>query len=79
MDQRCGLERLAGCLLNQFLGSQLPQLLVDEWQQLFGGMRIALLNGAEDARNVVHGHEDNRSREVGQGIPHGQEIPIIPP
>jgi hypothetical protein len=33
---------------------QLPKLVVDERQELLGGPGIALLDGAEDLRNVAH-------------------------
>ena len=54
MDQGRGLERLAGLLLGQPLGGQLAQLVVDQRQELLGRLRVALLDGREDAGHVVH-------------------------
>ena len=45
VDQGRGLERLPGRLVGQPLGRQLPQLVVDQGQQLPGGVRVALLDG----------------------------------
>ena len=55
VDQGRGLERLAGLLLGQPLRRQLAQLVVDQRQQLLGGVRVALLDGGQDARDVVEG------------------------
>ena len=54
MDQGRGLERLPGLLLGQPLRGQLAQLVVDQRQQLLGGLRVALLDGREDAGHVIH-------------------------
>ena len=61
MDQGGGLERLAGLLLRQLLGGQLAQLVVDQRQELLGRLRVALLDGREDAGHVVH-HRETPSR-----------------
>ena len=58
VDEGRGLERLAGLLLRQALGRQLAQLVVDERQQLLGGVWVALVDGGQDARNITHGPED---------------------
>jgi hypothetical protein len=50
--KRGGLQSLARLLLGQLLGGQLPQLVVYKWQQLSGGVRVALLDGEQDARNL---------------------------
>ena len=55
MDQGRGVERLARLLVRQPLGGQLAQLIVDQGQELLGGLRVAGLDGREDARDVVHG------------------------
>jgi hypothetical protein len=57
VNQGGGLERLAGLLVRQPLGGQLAKLVVDEWEQSLGGLRIALLDGREDAGHVVHDHD----------------------
>ena len=49
VDQGGGLQRLAGLLLGQLLGRQLAQLVVDQRQELLGGVRIAALDGGQDA------------------------------
>src|SRR5207249_3220436 len=54
MDQGGGLEGLAGLFLGHPLGRQLPQLVVNERQELPRGARIAFLNGGQDAGDVIH-------------------------
>ena len=54
VDQGGGLERLARLLLGQPLRRQLAQLVVDQRQQLLGGVRVALLDGRQDAGHVAH-------------------------
>src|SRR5262249_26763843 len=51
---RC-LERLTGLLVRPFLGRQFAQLVVDQRQQLFGGVEVALPDGGQDARHLAHG------------------------
>ena len=53
-----GLEGLAGFLPSETLGGQLPQLVVDQRQELLGCLAIALLDGGQDARDVVHEVKD---------------------
>ena len=48
------LERLAGPLLGQLPRGQPAQLVVDQRQELVGGLRVALLDRPEDMRDVVH-------------------------
>ena len=45
VDQGRGLERLAGLLLRQLPRRQLAQLVVDQREQLGGGLAVALLDG----------------------------------
>ena len=54
VDQGGGLERLAGLLLRELLGGQLAELVVDQRQEFLGRLGIALLDGREDAGDVVH-------------------------
>jgi len=54
VDQGGRLQRLAGCFLGKLLGRQAAQLVVDQRQQLAGGVRIALLDGVQDLSNFVH-------------------------
>ena len=61
MDQGRGLERLARLLLGQPLGGQLAQLVVDQRQELLGRLGVALLDGREDAGDVVHREPPSRA------------------
>ena len=64
VDQRRGLQRLPRPLLRQALGGQLAQLVIDQRQQLGSGVRVALLDGGQDARDVTHGgHRDGPGME----------------
>src|SRR5262249_39639213 len=55
VDQRRGLERLAGLLLRQLPGGQLAQLVVDQRQELLGRLAVALPDRREEAGEVVPG------------------------
>ena len=64
MNQSRGLEGLPGLLLGEFLRRQFPQLIIDKWQELLGGVRIALLDGGQDAGNLIHRrHPDVRNTQ----------------
>src|SRR5262249_31620827 len=54
VDQRCGVECLPRFLVSELLGRQLPKLVVDQRQELIGGLRIALLNGGQDSGDFAH-------------------------
>jgi hypothetical protein len=54
VDKGGRLERLAGLLLGQLLRRQPAQLVVDQRQQLLGGVRVALVDGGQDAGDFVH-------------------------
>src|SRR5262249_51781953 len=54
VDQRGGLERLAGPLPGQPLGRQFAQLVVDQRQELPGGGGVAAFGGVQDAGDVGH-------------------------
>jgi hypothetical protein len=54
MDQGRRLDRLTGLFAGHSLGSQRPQLVVDQRQELGGSGRIALLNGIQDLCDVGH-------------------------
>ena len=49
MDQGRGVECLARLLAGQPLGGQLAQLIVDQGQELLGDLRVAGVDGREDA------------------------------
>jgi hypothetical protein len=57
MNQARGLKRLTGFLLGQLRRRQLPQLVIDKWQQPFGGRRIALPNLIQSPRHIIHNGE----------------------
>ena len=54
MDQGRGLERLARLFLGQFLRRQLPQFIVDQRQELLGGVHVAFFDRAQDSGEVAH-------------------------
>jgi hypothetical protein len=54
VDQRRGVERLAGLLPRQPLGRQPAQLVIHQRQQLAGGGRVTLLGGAQDPAGIAH-------------------------
>jgi hypothetical protein len=54
VNQGRRLQRLAGLLLSEFLRRELAQLLVDQGQELLGGVRIASFNVGQDAGNLIH-------------------------
>jgi hypothetical protein len=62
VNQGGRLEGLAGLLLGHLRGGQLAQLVVDQWQELRGGVRVALLHRGQDAGNLGHG----RLRSAGE-------------
>ena len=55
VDQGRGLKRLPRLLLGHLLGRQLPQLVIDQGQELLRGLGVTLFNGGENAGNVGHG------------------------
>jgi hypothetical protein len=68
VDQGGGLERLAGGFLGQLAGGELAQLLVDERQELRGGLGLALLDGGQELRDLLHGDKDNSPQKGRQTI-----------
>ena len=63
VDERGGLECLPWRFLGHFRRRQFAQLIVDERQKLLGSMRIALLNGGQDASDFGHEVDDRRLGE----------------
>src|SRR5262249_36313373 len=55
MHQRGRLKCLPWLLLGQSLSRELAQLVVDQRQELLGGVRAALLDVGQNVREVVHG------------------------
>ena len=71
VNQRRRLQCLPRLLLVEPLPRQLAQFLVNQRQKLLRGVRIALLDGGQDAGNVGHEAEGNRpkdDRQEGSGL-----------
>jgi hypothetical protein len=64
VDQSGGLPRLAGLFLAKFLGRQFAQFVVNQRQELFGGVRIALFDGGQDAGDIGHAIKHNRRKNA---------------
>ena len=54
VDQGRRLERLAGAFVCHLMGRESLQLVVHQRQQFVGGVRVALLNGQQDAGDFTH-------------------------
>ena len=54
MDQGGGLERLTRHFPGQLVRGQAAQLVVDERQQLAGGLGVALRNGVQRLGDGIH-------------------------
>src|SRR5262249_31344039 len=61
VDEGRRLQRLAWGLQSHLLGRQLAQLDIDQGHQLVGGVRVAFLDGGQDAGTFIGGTpwEDN--------------------
>ena len=66
MDQRGGLERLAGFFMSHFFECEPPQFPVDQRKQLLGGMLLAVLDRTQDSSDLAHEVQDNRPGYGGQ-------------
>ena len=66
MHERGGLERLARFFMSHFFEGEPPQFLIDQRQQLLGGLLLAALNLAQDSRDLAHEVQDNCPGEHGQ-------------
>src|SRR5262249_29727136 len=62
VDQGGGVEGLPGLLLRHLLGSEPAQFVVDQRQELLGGVRIALFDGGQDTCDLAHEEQHNRPR-----------------
>jgi hypothetical protein len=58
MNQGRGRKGLTECLGSESGGHQLPQLVVDEQQQLLDGVRIVLLDGRQDAGDLAYNRRE---------------------
>src|SRR5262249_43969210 len=72
VDQGRGLERLARLLLSQPLDREPAQLVVDQRQQLLRGVRIALLHGGQDRRDLIHWHHRKARRNRRTSSPYSK-------
>jgi hypothetical protein len=54
MHQRGGIEGVAWGLAGHFRGGQLPQLVIDERQQIGGGLAVTLLGGFNQTGQIRH-------------------------
>src|SRR5262245_580289 len=59
MDQGGRLQGLSRLLGRQPGGGELAQLVVNEWEQIRGGVRIASLDRRKDARDLIHRPHDS--------------------
>ncbi len=57
MDQGGGLKRLTRRHAAQFLDGEVAEFVVDQGQELLGGLRVSLLDGREDLRHIIHATE----------------------
>src|SRR5262249_39002103 len=64
MHERRRLKGLPRLLLRQLLGRQLPQVVVDQRQQLLGGVWVALLDGGQDAGHFGHRGTERAEKAV---------------
>jgi hypothetical protein len=55
VNQRCGLQRIGGCFTRQFGRSELPQVVIDDRQQLIRRLPVAPPNALEDLSEFAHG------------------------
>jgi len=53
MHQRGGLQSLVGAFIRHARRRQLAQLLIDQRKQFIGGLRVAVLDGLQNAGNVA--------------------------
>src|SRR4029079_16886836 len=60
VHQRGRLECLSRLLTRQFCRCQLTQFVVNQRQQLFRGLWIAVLDLRQDTRDIGHGYEDSQ-------------------
>jgi hypothetical protein len=54
-----GIERLAGLFLGHLVGREPAQLVIDQRQELLGGVRVALVDGGKDPSDIGHELNDN--------------------
>jgi len=72
VDEGRWLKRLARGLAGQPLGGEAAKFPIDEGQQLPGGLRVAAVDGGQDAGNFAHDTKDN----LPAGKPQASEAPF---
>jgi hypothetical protein len=65
VNQSGPLKRLARFLLRHLFRRQPPQLIIDHWQKLVGGVRVTLPGGGQDASDLVQ-YEILRDKKGGE-------------
>src|SRR5438132_346368 len=68
MHQGGGLEGLPGLFTRQLLSRQLAQLIINEGQELLGGVWVALLDGGQDSSYVAHWRHSKAHRSSGSPL-----------
>src|SRR2546425_6926158 len=63
VDESCGLEGLSGFLIGHPHDGQFAQLFINEREQLIGRLRVTMLNGFEDLRDVAHSANPKDQRQ----------------
>ena len=67
VDECGSVEGLPRLLVREFRGGEAAQLVVDQRQELRGGVGVALLDGGQDVGDVAHAAEHNSGGSAGQG------------
>ena len=78
VDQGGGVEGVAGGFGGHARGGELPQLVVDEREQVGGGLAVAGRGGVEEAGHVGHAAECNRGVAAGNSKAVGKS-PVVSP
>jgi hypothetical protein len=79
VNERGGLQGLAGFFLRNLGGSEPAQLIINQRQQLIGGGRIAVLSRFQNARDIAHAFKSSckpkqeTARNDGR-VPHGINV-----
>src|SRR5262245_30734846 len=60
MDERGSFQRLAWFFGGQFCGGEPAELVIDERKELLGGLRVAAVDGGENARDFAHAAQHKR-------------------
>jgi hypothetical protein len=66
---------MAGTFVRHMTGRELAQLVIDQGQQLRRAVRLAVLDRAEEAGDLVHEVEDTRREDCRQA-PHAKGVAL---